>query len=140
MQQSLTNLIRLSKFRLDEKKAKLAQLRENADTIKRNIDKINEEIASEGKGVGNDFLKASSYSNWREAAKAREANLQQSLNDIEQAIQAVNDEILELFNELKRYEITKDDLDLQTQRKQNRRMGQQMDEMGLRRFRKGQGA
>jgi chromosome segregation ATPase len=135
MQQSLASLIRLSKFRLDEKKATLAQLRENADTLRHNIQAISNEISQEGNSINGDRLKASVYPHWRESALVRQQNLRTSLQSIEDLMQVVNEDIIELFNELKRYEITKDDLSHQQGKKQAKKDMMQLDEQGLSRFR-----
>lgn len=139
--QGLNTMIRLSRFQLDEKKRKLAELRELSQQIQLSLDALEAERQMElqtAQTEGNlDFMRA--FEEYRVAAEQRKATLMQSIAEIEDEVTNITSEIAEAFQELKRYELTIEERARKTALKAKRRESNLLDEFGLNAFRRKSG-
>jgi flagellar protein FliJ len=129
---SLPTLIRLTKFKLDEKRTQLNQVRELAEHLSNNCAMLEQEyqrelaIASSARETG------ASFQHFKALCAERKANLLVSIKELEDQASLINDEVLDLFQELKRYEITNDERALNSRKKTDRREQSLADELALR--------
>lgn len=139
--QGLNTMIRLSKFQLDEKKRKLAELRDLLEQVQGSLNALEEEHQRERETASAsgqlDFMRA--YTDYRTAAEERKSNLLRSISEIEDEIQRITDDISEAFQELKRYEMTQEERLEKSRKTAQRREQASLDEFGLQAFRRKKG-
>lgn len=126
--QQIATLIRLSKFQLDDKKRRLRGLRELIDDLQQSLQCLEQEFAEEQNLASID---AKTFTAYRESIEQRKAKLVASLREIESEIEAVNDEIVESFQELKRYEITLKNNEKRSRKKRGKKQQAALDEFGI---------
>ena len=127
----LKTLIRLHKWRLDEKRKELGQhLRFEAALIKRKelLDKRKAEEEKTVAAVPASAVTFGLFVDWyvREQRKADAA-----LDEVRAKIEKVRDEIYEAFRTLKTYEITQDNREKREKAELERKMSLILDEIGL---------
>ena len=127
----LPNLIRLHKWRLDEKRRDLAELERLADELKERARRLEEEIRSE-QGVAKASPDAAfGYANYAEAAIGRRSKIAATLAEVKARISTAAAEVTAQFQELKRLEIAqthREQAERQREAKAERAM---YDELGL---------
>ena len=106
---SLKTIIRLQKWKLDEKRRALAELQNLADRLQAEIERLKEEIAAERDTARGNVEYAFTYSNYIQAAMERGKRLTQSMGQVEAQIAVATDEMAEAFQELKRYELAEEE-------------------------------
>jgi flagellar FliJ protein len=140
--QGLNTMIRLSKFQLDEKKRKLAELRDLLEQVQGSLTTLEQENQREQDTATTSgqlqFMRA--YNDYRIAAEARKANLLQSITQIEAEIRSLTDDIAEAFQELKRYEMTQDERQSKSRKATRLREQASLDEFGMQAFRRKNGS
>ncbi len=127
---SLTALVRLHKWRIDESTRGLADLEALAARFRRDIDDIGIRLAAEAPLAGVSVESATSYSNFMRVEIARRATLEQSLTDLDREITQAREQLAVAFRELKSYEITLDRKREQAARMNDRRQQSVLDEIG----------
>jgi len=134
------NLIRVQKWKLDEKRREISDM-ENllgnfcAQLEKLNLDQVREqEIARDNPDVG--FL----YASYAEAAKVRRKNLLASIEDAEQRIEVARADMAEVFQELKKYELTEETRLRLLKEQQEKRQQEEVDAFSIEMFRRKSGS
>lgn len=89
---SLKTIIRLQKWKLDEKRRALAELQNLADRLQAEIERLKEEIAAERDTARGNVEYAFTYSNYIQAAMERGKRLTQSMGQVEAQIAVATDE------------------------------------------------
>jgi flagellar FliJ protein len=139
--QGLNTMIRLSKFQLDEKKRKLAELRDLMEQVQASLKSLAEEEQREQETATASgqlhFIRA--YTDYRVAAEERKENLLQSIAEIEAEIEGLTNDIAEAFQELKRYELTQEERESKSRKTAQHREQSALDEFGLQAFRRKKG-
>lgn len=124
------SLIRITRWHLDEKRQKLAELERLADRLRGDLQRLDEGIAAEQQLAETDDMARRAYPAFLEAELDRRQRLEKSIADVEQEIEAARDEVNEAFRELKKYELAEDN-ERQRVRKRRERIEQhQSDEIG----------
>ncbi len=77
-----------------------------------------------------------SYANYSQAARDRQLNLNSSIEEIQGSIEIVEDEVAELYQELKKYEITKDTREKKGRLEQQRKAQIALDDLSLDMYRR----
>ncbi|MEX0582058.1 MAG: hypothetical protein WD185_00190 [Sneathiella sp.] len=101
----LHNLIRVHKWKLDEKRRELADFEDMRTGFVARLHKLDEELRQEVDVTGKDPELGFAFANYAAAAKLQRENICVSIKDVEEKIAALNDELAECFQELKKYEI-----------------------------------
>ncbi|KAA0685431.1 flagellar export protein FliJ [Azospirillum brasilense] len=135
---SLKTIIRLQKWKLDEKRRALAELQNLADRLQAEIDRLKEEIAAERDTARGNVEYAFTYSNYIQAAMERGKRLTQSMGQVEAQIAVATDEMAEAFQELKRYELAEEERLKREKEKLKRKEANMLDETALVGFRRRQ--
>mgnify|MGYP000058217686 CR=1 FL=1 len=128
---ALSELVRISRWHLDEKRQKLGDLERLADQLREDLRKLDETIAQEQRVVQEDPSARETYSAYIQAEMQRRARLEQSIANVESEIESAREEVAEAFRELKKYEMAKANQDERDNQRQKKAEEKRMDEMGL---------
>ncbi len=132
MNSSLEQLIQISKFKIDEKRRKVNTLRDFAERIQNTLIQLEEdmdkEMAIQDHGTPPVFKQT-----YIRAAQERRTNLLTSLQKVEAEIEGLNEQLQELFAEMKRYELTHKKRQKIHKDTITRKQNQAMDEIAARR-------
>lgn len=128
---ALSELVRISRWHLDEKRQKLGDLERLADRLRDDLRKLDETIAHEQRVVQDDPSARETYSAYIQAEMERRRRLEQSIANVDGEIESAREEVAEAFRELKKYEMAKANQDEREQERQKKAEDKQMDEMGL---------
>ena len=132
MSSSLEQLIQISKFKIDEKRRKVITLRDFAERIQNNLilleAEIDQEMAIQDHGTPPVFKQT-----YIRAAQEQRTNLLTSLQKVEAEIEGLNEQLQELFSEMKRYELTHQKRQKTRKDTITRKQNQAMDEIAARR-------
>jgi flagellar FliJ protein len=127
----LDGLIRLNKWRLDEKRLALAELERLAQRMRDELSSLERELVAEQKIAASSVEAALSYANYANAVIGRRMTLNKSLTEVEGQIRLALDDVAEAFRELKKFDIVKARRDREGAEKVKRFQQAQLDEMGL---------
>jgi hypothetical protein len=132
MSSSLEQLMQISKFKIDEKRRKVGTLREFSERIQNNLvlleAEIDQEMAIQDHGTPPVFKQT-----YIRAAQERRTNLLMSLQKVEAEIEGLNEQLQDLFAEMKRYELTHQKRQKVRKDTITRKQNQAMDEIAARR-------
>lgn len=127
----IEKLIRFHKFDLDEKRRVLRELEEQESRIQEGIDRINQEVESEqafARGTA-DF--APYYGGYAMRTKGRLEALEVELGKAHGEVEDAREIVVQAFEELKKYEITKDQDDHRAYLEEERQDRIELDEIAL---------
>lgn len=101
----LSNLIRLHRWRLDERRRNLVELERLAAELRDQRRRLEADLEAE-KGVAGASVEAGmTYGGYVRTALARRDKLVRSIAEVENRIRRASEEVLEAFQEVKRYEV-----------------------------------
>ncbi|MBI1776599.1 MAG: hypothetical protein HYR63_14735 [Proteobacteria bacterium] len=103
---SLSSLIRLVKWRIDEKRRELMDRESEAEALRWKLQQGEEEIRAEQAWAKTTFEAGLGYGAYARRAIQRRAMLTQALAEAEAKVEVVRAELADLFLEQKQYEIT----------------------------------
>lgn len=127
----LEGLIRLHKWRLDEKRQILAELERLAARLRQETADLEREVAEEQKVAAASPEVMATYGQYANAVIARRATLNQSLGEVEQRMRVALDEVTLAFRELKKFELVKARRDRTAKEHDKRQQQAVLDELGL---------
>lgn len=127
----LEGLIRINKWKLDEKRQALAELERLAQRLRDQLTMLEQEIVAEQKTAGASFEAGAAYGDYANGVIARRATLSKSLSEVEGQIRHALDEVADAFRELKKFDIVKARRDREAAEKSKRLQQMQLDEIGL---------
>jgi len=127
----LNNLIRLHKHRLDERRQKLVQLLAVAAGFASQIATLERDASREAEKAGDIPESVHAIGAFVQATLARRDALGKSLSDIQAEIDALQAEITDGFNEVKRFEVVQERRETQALRNRRRRDRKTEDAIGL---------
>lgn len=133
-------LIRLWKWRLDERRRIVVDLEILRAGIERQMVRLDEELEQERKVATQDYEAGFGFTNYRKSNRERRANLEASREETIDRIAAAQEEVNAAFRELKKYEVVLENWERRERQKQERREQAEMDEAGLQGFRRKQEA
>lgn len=131
MSSGLHTLIRLHKWRLDEKRRALAELQTLADKLADDAGRLEAEIAAEQEIARASPEAGFGYGNFAKLSIERRKRLAQSIAQVESQIAEATEEMAEAFQELKRYELAQEGRDKRDQAKRKQREDAALDEVAL---------
>lgn len=127
----LEGLIRLNKWKLDEKRLALAELERLAQRLRDQLLSLERELAAEQKIAGESAEASMSYAYYADAVMTRRETINRSLAEVEGQIRLALDEVAEAFRDLKKFDIVKARRDREAAEKAKRVQQSLLDEMGL---------
>jgi flagellar protein FliJ len=131
MSSGLHTLIRLHKWRLDEKRRALAELQALADKLAQDTARLEREILAEQEIARTSPEASFGYGNFAKQAIERRRRLAESLAQVEHQISEATEEMAEAFQELKRYELAQEGRDRRDEAKRKTRENAALDEVAL---------
>ena len=127
----LSNLIRLQKLKLDERRQKLGQLQAVAAGFVSQAAALERDANQEAERAGDNPESVHAIGSFVQAMLTRRDALKESLAGIQVEIDAMQLEISHAFSEVKRFEVVKERREIQALRTQQRRERKTEDEIGL---------
>jgi flagellar biosynthesis chaperone FliJ len=133
---ALPNLIRLHRWRLDERRRAVAELEALRLTIGQDIERLEVEIAKEG-GASRQLTEGVAlFPSYFANARARRKRMEASIEEIEASLVTASEEAAKAYRELRKYEIALENFNRQEELSENRREQAEQDEIGLGIFRR----
>lgn len=132
----LNPLIRLRKYRVEEKQKALAELFREAERFEIVISNMLENLANERAMAEekNDFETTTAFTLYAERVRDQVEFLRMGLEKINARIVVAQDSMREAFGELKKIEIIQENREAEEDKKALQREGKLMDEIGLQGF------
>ena len=127
----IEKLIRFHKFDLDEKRRVLRELEEQESRIQEGIDRINQELESEQAFARGTTDFAAYYGGYAKRTKGRREALEVELGKAHGEVEDAREIVVKAFEELKKYEITKDQDDHRAYLEEERQDRIELDEISL---------
>jgi flagellar FliJ protein len=127
----LAALIRLHRWRLDEKRRELVELERLEDRLLESVRQLDQEVAAEQAFAQQSNMGGLSYGGFAAGIIVRRERLAASMAEIRQQMDLKTEEISEVFRELKRYEIARDQREKREQIEADRRAQVALDEISL---------
>jgi flagellar export protein FliJ len=127
----LDGLIRLHKWRLDEKRQVLAELERLAARLREQLATLERELATEQRVAASSMEAAAAYGQYAAAVISRRTTINRSLADVEGQIRQALEEVAEAFRELKKYDLAKARRERDAAEKAKRQEQAQLNELGL---------
>ncbi len=133
---ALPNLIRLHRWRLDERRRAVADLEALRLTICEDIERLDVEIGKE-RGASRKLTESVAlFPSYFANARARRTRMEASIDEIDASLDAAREEAAKAYRELRKYEIALENYERQEDLADNRREQSEQDEIGLDIFRR----
>ncbi len=136
---ALKSLIRVHTWALNEKRQKLARLEQLRERLNDDLQRLQEEQDQEQRAASSSMEGTIAYPTFIAAALERRKRLRNSIANLEQAIEAAREDVKAEFQEVKKYELARDNFVRRQQREQARREQIAFDELGGQLHRRTQG-
>lgn len=129
-------LIRVQKWKLDEKRQIISDMENLLASFCTQLEKLNLEQVREQDIARNDPDAGFLYASYAEAAKLRRENLLASISESEQRIEIGREEMADVFQELKKYEISEETRLRLLKELQEKREQEEMDGFSIEMYRR----
>jgi flagellar FliJ protein len=130
----LDGLIRLWKWRLDEKRRVVVDLEILRAELERQLNALDEELEHERRIAATSMEAGYSFTNYRRVNREKVDRLMASREEVLDKIAAAQEEVNDAFRELKKYELVLENRLAQQAREQAAREQAELDEAGLQGF------
>jgi flagellar export protein FliJ len=130
----LNSMIRLQKWQVDEKRRQLAELEAMRADLVRRKEGLRAEVAAEHKAADAQVIQFA-FATYVRDALSRLETLGSSIEEVDRAIEAMQDELADAFRELKKYEVAEARHAARAQEEEARRDQIATDEIALNMFR-----
>lgn len=130
----LDSMIRLQKWQVDEKRRQLADLEAMRADLVRRREGLRAEVAREQKAADAQVVQFA-FATYVRDALGRLETLRESTEEVDRAIEVMQDELADAFRALKKYEVAEARHAARAQEEANRRDQIATDEMALNMFR-----
>ena len=127
---SMKQLVRLHRWKLNEKRLKLAELEDFALKMRQEIGRLDQMMATESRAADVSAEAAVAYPAYVSAMLERRQKLANSIAEVEASITAARDAVASEFQELKRYELALQSKERREEAKQRRRAQAETDAQG----------
>lgn len=132
----LAQLIRLHRWRLNEKRQKVAELELLREGFQQKLRDLESEVAREQKVAGAQPEQAITYGSYATAVIDRREKLNASLKELESAMAILLEQVSEAFREYKKYDLIQTRNERLARKLEDRQQQGEMDEAGLNVFRR----
>jgi flagellar FliJ protein len=131
-------LIRLWKWRLDERRRIVVDLEIMRASIERQMATLDAELEHERKVATQNYTAGYGFTAYRRMNRERHANAEMARNQTIDRIAAAQEEVNAAFREQKKYELVLENWEKREKAKQEKREQDELDEAGLQSFRRRQ--
>lgn len=132
----LAQLLRLHRWKLNEKRQKVAELEHFREGLQQKLRDLESELAKEQKVAGARPEDAFTYGSYATAVIDRREKLNTSLKELEPAMEMLLEEVSEAFREFKKYDLIQTRNERLARKLEDRKQQAEMDEAGLNIFRR----
>ena len=136
---ALDNLVRISRWHLDEARQKLGDLERLESRLQGDIDRLDANLAAERAAAQESDQARAAYPAYAQAQKGRRQRLERSIADVQGQIAPARDAVAEAFREVKTYELARDNERARAESQRARAESARLDELGLQLHRRKQG-
>src|SRR5579863_8975665 len=133
---TLESLIRLHRWKLDERRRQLADLETFAEHLRRDRQHLDEEHAREQQVAALSFEGQLAYPGYLRYARERQSTLDRSLDETNEQIVRAREALADAFQELKRHEIAAASRDYQKRQQLARRERIELDAVAIENYRR----
>ncbi|MFQ5773266.1 MAG: flagellar export protein FliJ [Kiloniellaceae bacterium] len=134
---ALGSLVRVHDWILNEKRQKLAALEGLAERMKDDLRRLQEDLEREQRAASGSLEGTVAFPAFVAAALERRKRLRQSIAELERAIEAAREEVHAAFQEVKKYELARDNDDKRERDRRARGEQKALDELGTSLYRRG---
>ncbi len=135
MAKNLQNLIHIHEWEVDEKRRKLGELLRLLDNLEAQAMALEDELVREQEIARQSPGEAGfQYGSYAETVIDRRERIRQSIEQMEQSINAAREELREAYVELKKYEVAQEARERRATLERNRREQAELDEVGIQGF------
>ena len=127
---ALGSLVRVHSWTLDEKRQKLVGLEELAGKMDEDLERLEAELNSEQRAAAGSIEGTIAFPAFVAAALERRKKLRESIASLGLAIAAARAEVREAFQEVKKYQLARDNYERREREKVARREQRELDELG----------
>ncbi len=127
---ALGSLVRVHSWALNEKRQKLAGLEELADKMRQDLEHLEAELNSEQRAAAGSIEGTIAFPAFVAAALERRRKLRESIASLGLEIGAARAEVREAFQEVKKYELARDNYERRERENVARREQRELDELG----------
>ena len=124
------SLVRVHSWALNEKRQKLADLEYLADKMRQDLARLEAELNDEQRAAAGSIEGTIAFPAFVAAALERRKKLRESIADLGLAIDVARAEVREAFQEVKKYELARDNDERREREKAARREQNELDELG----------
>ncbi|MGE5537879.1 MAG: flagellar FliJ family protein [Gemmatimonas sp.] len=135
---AIDGLIRLHRWKLDEKRLKLAELERLVAHLRDEMRKLEDSVVEERAFAATSPEAGYAFGSFAAEAVERRRRLQDSLTEAEGQMQAAHDEVADAFRELKKFDVVKSRETRAAEDRERRREQSSLDEIGLSLYRRKQ--
>lgn len=132
----LPTLVRVRKWELDEKRRKLADLKQLAERLTDALERLSDEVAHERTVAGESADVAHAYAPFAAAAIERKRTLEASKVEVEEQITQATEELRQAFQELKTFETAQAQRSKRGADERRRRDQNRLDEIAIETYRR----
>jgi flagellar protein FliJ len=133
---SMANLIRVHKWKLDEQRRVVSDLDEVLATFVAKLEALEQEFIKEQEVAGQNTESGFGFAQYAEATSFRRQNLQATISDFGDRLEQARDEMAEMFQELKKYEISEETRLRLLKEQQDKRQQDEVDDFSIEMFRR----
>ncbi len=126
----LSSLVRVHSWALNEKRQKLAGLEELVDKMHQDLEQLEAELNNEQRAAADSIEGTFAFPTFVAAALERRRKLRESIVNLGSAIDAARAEVREAFQEVKKFELARDNYERREREKVARREQRELDELG----------
>ncbi len=127
----LDSLIRVHKWKLDEKRRELVDFEDLRASFVKQIRGLEEEQQREQDIAGTNPEVGFSFANYAAAAKQQRENIQASIEEVDAKIAALNEEVTICYQELKKYQVALDARGVKEKYERNKVEQMSLDELAI---------
>ena len=128
---ALGSLVRVHSWALNEKRQTLAGLEELSDKLRQDLENLEAELQHEQSAAAGSVEGTIAFPAFVAAALERRKKLRVSIANLDLAIEAAREEVREAFQEVKKYELARDNHDKRERERIAKREQNALDELGV---------
>ena len=127
----LDSLIRVHKWKLDEKRRELVDFENLRAGFVKQLRALEDEQQREQDVAGSNLEVGFSFANYAAAAKEQRENFQASIEEVDSKIAVLNEEVTACYQELKKYQVALDARGVKEKYERNRVEQMSLDELAI---------
>ena len=135
---SMTGLIRLHKWQLDEKRRNMGELEKMRSELLHHLQHLQDELAAEKKMAASSPIVSINYVGYAQQVMVRRENIKNSISEVDASIENMKDQVAEAFKELKKYQVVEQREQDRLLADRNLRQQSELDELAINMHRRSQ--